>query len=288
MFSEISGNEIHDIAIRGWVRGADTAGIKFLGSADMVIRDNHIYRCGQLAGIWLDWMAQGTQVVGNLLHDNADARCDLLCEVNHGPYLVANNLFLSHQTLFANSLGGAYAHNLMMGSLQIGPNKRRTAFLKAHSTELVDLHDLLVGDARWYNNLLASRCNLNAYNSATMPVVAAGNVFTKGATPSRFDVEPLLKPSFDPAIKLIQKDDGWYLELAMETQWVTEQKHKLVTTELLGKAKIPNLPFENPDGSALKIDTDYFGIKRNVNNPFPGPFEISKGGKQLIKVWPKP
>ena len=59
-----------------------------------------------------------------------------------------------------------------------------------------------------------------------------------------------------------------------------------MTTELLGKAKIPDLPYEQPDGSPYRIDTDYLGRKRNDANPFPGPFELSKRNKQELKVWP--
>jgi alpha-N-arabinofuranosidase len=44
------------------------------------------------------------------------------------------------------------------------------------------------------------------------------------------------------------------------------------------------LPFENTDGSPLKIDTDYFGNKRNAANPSPGAFEIKQSGKQKIKL----
>ena len=68
------------------------AGIKFHGAIDVVISRNHIYRCGDVAGIWLDWMAQGAQVTGNLMHDNRGAG-DIFCEMQHGPMLVANNLF---------------------------------------------------------------------------------------------------------------------------------------------------------------------------------------------------
>ena len=60
---------------------------------------------------------------------------------------------------------------------------------------------------------------------------------------------------------------------------------QLVTTALLGKAVIPDQAFENPDGTPLRIATDYFGKKRNEKNPFPGPFEFSDGGKQTVKVW---
>jgi hypothetical protein len=37
----------------------------------------------------------------------------------------------------------------------------------------------------------------------------------------------------------------------------------------------------------VRLDADFFGKKRNVNNPFPGPFERPDGGKQVLKVWSK-
>jgi hypothetical protein len=46
------------------------------------------------------------------------------------------------------------------------------------------------------------------------------------------------------------------------------------------------LPFENADGSPIRIQTDYFGNRRNESNPFPGPFELPEGGKLRLKVWP--
>lgn len=58
-----------------------------------------------------------------------------------------------------------------------------------------------------------------------------------------------------------------------------------MTTDLLGKAAISDLPFENPDGTPLSIGTDYFGKKRNADDPFPGPFEIEHGGRLREKVW---
>ena len=43
--------------------------------------------------------------------------------------------------------------------------------------------------------------------------------------------------------------------------------------------------FENPDGTALKIDTDYFGNKRSESNPSAGPFENPGKGMIKLKVW---
>ena len=66
-----------------------------------------------------------------------------------------------------------------------------------------------------------------------------------------------------------------------------KEKWEVVTTDLLGKAVAPDLPFVHPDGSRLKLLTDYFGNKRRASNPYPGPIEVKKAGRQQWKVWPK-
>ena len=93
------------------------------------------------------------------------------------------------------------------------------------------------------------------------------------------------RPDYDAGVKLVEKTDGWYLTLAEDKSWRNEAKCKLVTTELLGKAKAPDCAFENADGSPLRINTDYFGKKRDENNPMPGPFETPGTGLLSTKVW---
>ena len=61
-----------------------------------------------------------------------------------------------------------------------------------------------------------------------------------------------------------------------------------MTTASLGKAAVSKCGYENPDGTPLAIDTDYFGRTRDTAHPFPGPFEVSEAGTQAIQVWPKP
>lgn len=58
----------------------------------------------------------------------------------------------------------------------------------------------------------------------------------------------------------------------------------LVTSQLLGKAKIPGLGYENPDGSRLVVNGDYFGNERS-GIPTPGPFEKPGDGSLKLKVW---
>jgi len=280
-FSTVTGNTIHDIHVRQLFTGAEMAGVKFHAAIDVEISRNHIYRTTR--GLWLDWMAQGTRVTGNLFHENQSE--DLFMEVDHGPFLVDNNVFLSPTTLLIVSQGGAYAHNLMAGEIHVNSfDARQTPFHKPHSTEVAGMHDNPFGDDRYCNNIFIERADLSQYDAAPMPVYMDGNVFLKGAKPSKYEEEPLLKAEFDPALKLVEKADGFYLEVTFNKAWM-ELLRKLVTTERLGKAAIPNLPYERADGTPIRINTDYFGKSRNESNPTPGPFENPGMGLLSLKVW---
>ncbi len=280
-FSTVTGNTIHDIHMRRLFTGAEMAGIKFHAAIDVELSHNHIYRTCR--GLWLDWMAQGTRVSANLFHDNG---CDLFVEVDHGPFLIDNNLFLSAQTLLSFSQGGAYVHNLMLGRIQLRRyDARLTPFHKPHSTTVAGMHDNPHGDDRYYNNVLAGPGDLGQYDQASLPVWMAGNVFLHGAKPAQCEAHPVVKTAFDPAIRLVQKGAGWQLEGTLPQAWGGNTPRKLVTTELLGKARIPNAAYEQPDGTPLRVDADYHGRRRNAANPTAGPFEGIGPGAFSVKVY---
>jgi len=266
IFSTISGNVIHDINLREMLEGAEMAGIKFHGAVDTLIRDNHVYRCGGFGGIWLDWMTQGTRVTGNLLHDNR--RQDLFVEVNHGPFLIDNNIFLSPITLRDFSTGGAYVHNLIAGRINgLSLQKRLTPYLKAHSTEIAGLHKTPGGDNRFLNNLFVDDQDLTLYDKFDH-MTLKGNTFSKAKA------------------KLIHADDGVYLEFESKKDLADAEKRSVITSDTLGKAIIADLPFVQPDGSDYRLDRNYFGDGRDKKNPAAGPFTI-RAGKARIKVWAK-
>ena len=278
------------------------AGIKFHAAIDTTIRGNHIFRTTR--GLWLDWMAQGTRVSGNLFHDNATE--DLFVEVNHGPFLVDNNLFLSEVSLLDWSEGGAYAHNLMAGKIISRPElKRSTPYHPAHSTVVAGLVNIKGGDNRFYNNILvgageasmdagqtagkdpqrASGYGLWVYDKRELPVQTGGNVYYHGARPYAGESNQVEKPGLNPDIQVITEGDRVILLLTLD-EVAGKLNTALVTTALLGKAEIPRLSYENPDGLPLKVDTDYFGRRRNASRPTPGPFENPGSGRLRMQVWP--
>ncbi len=281
IFCTVTGNTIHDIHVRRLFSGAEMAGIKFHAAIDTEISGNHIYRTCR--GLWLDWMAQGTRVSGNLFHDNLGE--DVFVEVDHGPFVLDNNFMLSRTSLLNMSEGGAYVHNLMAGRIVVRPElKRETPYHPAHGTEVAGLRNVVGGDDRFYSNIFAGGDGLAGYDAVKMPAFMAGNVFLKGAKASKFENDALVKPEADLAIKILEKDDGWYMEMKFDKAWAAERTRKLVTSELLGKAAVANLPYDRPDGSAIRIATDFLGKTRNETNPTPGPLENPAAGNVSVKL----
>ncbi len=299
-FCTVTGNIIHDIHVRRLFGGAEMAGIKFHAAIDNVIRGNHIYRT--CLGLWLDWMAQGTRVSQNLFHDNAGQ--DLFVEVDHGPFVVDNNLFLSPVNLLDMSQGGAYAHNLFAGKITNRPEpSRETPYHPAHSTTVAGLTTIKGGDDRFYNNLFVgngeqmsaerkgnlkelrwiSSHGLWGYDGRELPLQTGGNVYYHGAQPYAQEANPLVLAGSDPKVKLLQEGGRFVLQLDLGPE-LKQAATVRVTTELLGKAKISNLSYENPDGSPLVVDTDYFGHERSKAKPSSGPFENPGSGKLKLKV----
>ncbi len=295
IFSRIVGNDIHDIHVRRLFTGAEMAGIKIHAAVDTEIRGNHIYRTHR--GIWLDWMAQGARVTRNLLHDN-DGTQDLFFEVNHGPFMVDHNICLSvfasegdshwqaRRSVLDVSQGGAYAHNLFAnGVVSHDELGRETPYLEAHATGVAGLRSIPGGDDRFYGNILVHH-GLDGYDEAGLPSWMRGNVYLGGAKPSAGEESSLTRPGLDPGLELIEKPDGLYLAITLEGDWAVKATPPLVTTDLLGRAKVPDLPYLKPDRMPYRLDTDYLDRNRNPEHPFPGPFEVTEGGRLRLKVWP--
>lgn len=282
VFSTVTGNTIHDIHMRRLFDGAEIAGIKFHAAIDVNISHNHVYRNNR--GLWLDWMAQGTHVSSNLFHDNGNA-ADIFVEVDHGPFLIDNNVLLSKRSVAVNSQGGALAHNLILGSLELTHfDARVTPYLKPHSTEIAGFHNNPSGDLRFINNLVAQNGDLSIFCHTMLPMKFQGNVFLKGGKACSQEIAPLLCPNFDPKIQLDQKDSTYTLDISLDKAWATRKQRELVTSKLLGPALVPNLPFQQPDGEPVRIDKDYSGRLRDIDNPFPGPFELPDGGRRSIPL----
>ncbi len=289
VFSVIENNDIYNIWTKRQWTGAEMGGIKIHASIDMVIKNNRLFNCGR--GLWLDWMAQGTQVSGNLLYNNTTD--DIFVEVNHGPFLIENNILLSELSIRDWSEGGAFVHNLVAGNMELRPQDRETPFQLPHSTEVGGLKTTQCGDNRYFNNIFVGgvkeingqKSGLGVYNEANLPMFVNGNVYLNGARTFE-DESNSLELAYNPEINIEETDEGVFLSMNMDKK-LLKMKNQVITTDLLGKALISGQGFVNPDDSSITIDEDFLGNTRNKRNPTPGTLENPGQGKQIFRVWSK-
>lgn len=115
-----------------------------------------------------------------------------------------------------------------------------------------------------------------------LPVEAAGNVFCNGAK-GRPDKTDGAMCGEKISYQLSRTEEGWYFETDLYGKLPKEQ-WKCYTSDDLGMAFEPEERFENPDGSDIIFDRDYFGA--SSDKILPGPFAETEGhGKVRRMVW---
>jgi hypothetical protein len=149
VFSRIEDNHIYNIGNKHEWYGYEIAGIKLHAAIDVEIRHNLIHDCS--LGTWLDWQAQGTRLTGNVYYHN---NRDVFIEVSHGPYLADHNVFASSAALELQSQGGAFVHNLIVGTVRVDQVlDRATPYHLPHSTEVAGVAVVYGGDDRFVGNI---------------------------------------------------------------------------------------------------------------------------------------
>jgi hypothetical protein len=297
-FSVIEGNYIHDIWEKRQFEGAELAGIKLHGPIDALIENNLIVNCPK--GIWLDWMTQGTRVTRNTIYGSYTE--DFFAEVNHGPYVVDHNLFLSNcVSILDGSGGGAYLHNLVNSKIIIVQQRRETPYQEPHGTQVWGHAITQNGDNRYFGNVFFAvpenvtdtmmnpwwkkrgTYGLELYQ-AFFPMYVSGNMYFGGALPFPDEKGHVYDPDQIPGLKIIEIDDQVWIEFDASKDWKNSNS-PIISSEDLGRAKVPDMPFETPDGSQWIFDQDFFGTIRGEKNNTAGPFVELEKGFNRIRIW---
>ena len=93
------------------------------------------------------------------------------------------------------------------------------------------------------------------------------------AVSSNLGTQIALEKQADKIVLKIRVDDA-----------INRVKTPMVDTDFLGKTYYSNGYYENPDGTPLTVDHDFFGAPRG-SNPKVGPFENLKPGMNEFTVW---
>lgn len=308
VFSEIYDNHIYNIAIKREFYGHEIAGIKLHAAIDVQIRGNRIHDCS--LGTWLDWQAQGTRVSKNLYYNN---NRDLFVEVSHGPFIADHNVFGSKYCLDNHAQGGAYVHNLFAGKMIINKMlNRATPYHAPHSTDVTGYAMVYSADDRFYHNLFVggrtggivgtsgydgcptsldeyiqavdagSPGDLGLFEAVEQPAYIDSNAYLNGAKPFARETGKLDMPGFNAEYEIEETGGEVYLLITLP-EGFDANLYAPHTTESLGRVRIVDADFENPDGSPLTLDSDYSGAV--CGQSVSGPLACLKSGKNRIKVW---
>lgn len=308
VFSEIYDNHIYNIALKREFYGYEIAGIKLHAAIDVRIHNNRIHNCS--LGVWLDWEAQGTRVSKNLFYRN---NRDLFVEVSHGPYMIDNNILASRHSIDNASQGGAYINNLICGKMvQWKEETRSTQYHLPHSTKVAGFTLIYGGDDRFYNNIFIGTKDqegvgtahyndyttsleqymemvakktgdLEVFRQVNQPVYINNNVYYAGAQPFDKEDTNVVDEAFQPNLQVTIQGDAVSVSCRLPEDFEAFTA-AVKSTATLPRVRIADADFENPDGSDLVLDTDYFGVKREEMS-VPGPIAAFRGGENHLKVW---
>lgn len=287
IFSEITGNHIHHIHVQRLFDGEEQAGIKLHAPIDTRIENNRIHHC--FRGLWMDWMMQGTRIRRNLCYANAEE--DLFAEVNHGPFTVDHNIFLSKVSIKNWSQGGAYVHNLLGGEIRstAEPN-RETPWHPAHDTKITGLAAIRGGDDRFINNWIYDSSGLERSCQIKRDALVgdwkidpATGVFT--VYPQASDTFPSQNEGnvvLNRRPELVEQDG--HLQLLVEVPEYTADSCGAVSSEQLGLSAIAQLPYLDCSGAAFDFMSDYFGHSRSKETRIAGPFAEAAASVRLDEI----
>ena len=110
---------------------------------------------------------------------------------------------------------------------------------------------------------------LAQFHFGHLPVWVDGNAYFNGASVyAKEDHKMIGKKKVKVALS--EKDGKWLLDTNVY-ELLKDFRDGIITSDLLGKAFEPEQRFENPDGTEIIFDRDYFGDHRGTE-ALPGPF----------------
>ncbi len=107
------------------------------------------------------------------------------------------------------------------------------------------------------------------------------------ALPSIQETDALVLESNSSELKLEEEADGWWLELNIDVEDLTQQNRKIITTKTLGEAMISKAIYENQDETPYTLVIDYYGEETKNKKPLPGPFSNLNNQSIRFLVWPR-
>ncbi|MEE0691817.1 MAG: right-handed parallel beta-helix repeat-containing protein [Lachnospiraceae bacterium] len=124
---------------------------------------------------------------------------------------------------------------------------------------------------------------VDEFATMRIPMHCGSNLYFGDAVPFRKEIDSMTVPSLCPQVVLDDTNGDISINVDFEDYPSTIIPIP-ITTDFLGIAFEPELPYENPDGTPFCIETDFFGQSRNPNTSCIGPFSNMPNGPQKIHL----
>ena len=128
-------------------------------------------------------------------------------------------------------------------------------------------------------------CGIYAPNSDHyynhLPIWSAGNIYFNGAEPCNMEKDAIISDK-KIQLKLEQRDEGLFLKTNLFNA-VPAKTDGVISTDTIMMAFEPEEKYENPDGTPIIFNTDFFGTHREGIKVTAGPF--AKGNEASSRLF---
>ena len=107
-----------------------------------------------------------------------------------------------------------------------------------------------------------------------------GNAYLNGAEVCKHERHFHKPENTDAKIELVEKDGKYSLKTNLY-DFIQNFRDSIITSDTLGRAFEPEERFENPDGSEIVFNRDYFGSHRGLDT-LPGPFASAEDAEKTL------
>ena len=278
--TRITGNLLHDNMRPDFAKqltgGMTCQDIFVEVSHGPTLIDNNIL----LSDVSLRFATQGVAMVHNLI-------CGAFTYVGEGTQQRYTPYHIPHRTEVMGFMTFLHGDNRFYNNIFIQKWPDRDFVVRSDSREEMEIENRKSGTMVWdsyptYDAWISQfdldtdtpdMAKLEPAHMGHLPVWSEGNLYFNGAKAYRAEKNGAVDTKHPVCVSAAETDGGWTLQTDLY-EFLKEEEGlacRMIHSDILGKAFEPEERFENPDGSAITFDTDYFGKHRGVD-VIPGPF----------------
>jgi len=179
--------------------------------------------------------------------------------------------------LFVGAPGGAYDHQKAIPEIVDGYQ------LETYGTHAYD------GFPASFAEYLAltgedDGADHNRFHHLKQAVTIKSNAYAGGARPFEREADAVVADA--PAnVRVVEEGDDVYLDFSLPSA-LTAAVSPVVTGEDLGRVRLADADFENPDGTPVQADVDLVGTHKDSGTLYPaGPLANLGGDAARVRVW---